>query len=29
MMHGSLHGVDSHGVRLLPHYVHAAFAADG
>jgi LDH2 family malate/lactate/ureidoglycolate dehydrogenase len=21
MMHGSLHGVDSHGVRLLPHYV--------
>lgn len=23
MMHGSLHGVDSHGVRLLPHYVKA------
>ena len=23
MMHGSLHGVDSHGVRLLPHYVAA------
>lgn len=23
MMHGSLHGVDSHGVRLLPHYVTA------
>ena len=23
MMHGSLHGVDSHGVRLLPHYVQA------
>lgn len=21
MMHGSVHGVDSHGVRLLPHYV--------
>lgn len=21
IMHGSLHGVDSHGVRLLPHYV--------
>lgn len=21
MLHGSLHGVDSHGVRLLPHYV--------
>jgi LDH2 family malate/lactate/ureidoglycolate dehydrogenase len=21
MMHASLHGVDSHGVRLLPHYV--------
>jgi LDH2 family malate/lactate/ureidoglycolate dehydrogenase len=21
MMHGSLHGVDSHGVRLLPYYV--------
>lgn len=21
MVHGSLHGVDSHGVRLLPHYV--------
>ena len=23
MMHGSLHGVDSHGVRLLPHYIRA------
>lgn len=23
MLHGSLHGVDSHGVRLLPHYVAA------
>lgn len=23
MMHGSLHGVDSHGVRLLAHYVRA------
>ena len=23
MIHGSLHGVDSHGVRLLPHYVTA------
>lgn len=23
MMHGSLHGVDSHGVRLLAHYVKA------
>ncbi len=21
IMHGSIHGVDSHGVRLLPHYV--------
>lgn len=21
MMHGSVHGVDSHGVRLLPHYI--------
>lgn len=21
MIHGSLHGVDSHGIRLLPHYV--------
>jgi len=23
IMHGSLHGVESHGVRLLPHYVKA------
>ncbi|MCU0907226.1 MAG: Ldh family oxidoreductase [Rhodobacteraceae bacterium] len=23
ILHGSLHGVDSHGVRLLPHYVTA------
>ena len=23
MMHGSIHGVDSHGVRLLPHYCTA------
>jgi LDH2 family malate/lactate/ureidoglycolate dehydrogenase len=23
MLHGSIHGVDSHGVRLLPHYVAA------
>jgi LDH2 family malate/lactate/ureidoglycolate dehydrogenase len=23
MLHGSRHGVDSHGVRLLPHYVRA------
>ncbi|MDX1780459.1 MAG: Ldh family oxidoreductase [Thalassovita sp.] len=23
MMHGSIHGVDSHGVRLLDHYVRA------
>lgn len=23
MMHGSIHGVDSHGVRLLPHYTKA------
>lgn len=22
MMHGSVHGVDSHGVRLLPHYAN-------
>ncbi|WP_439118077.1 hypothetical protein [Nereida ignava] len=20
MIHGSLHGIDSHGIRLLPHY---------
>lgn len=23
MMHGTRHGVDSHGIRLLPHYVEA------
>ena len=23
ILHGSLHGVDSHGVRLLPHYIKA------
>lgn len=23
MMHGTRHGVDSHGIRLLPHYVQA------
>lgn len=23
MMHGTTHGVDSHGIRLLPHYVQA------
>ena len=23
MLHGSLHGVDSHGIRLLPHYAQA------
>jgi LDH2 family malate/lactate/ureidoglycolate dehydrogenase len=23
MMHGTRHGVDSHGIRLLPHYVRA------
>ena len=23
MMHGSIHGIDSHGVRLLAHYVKA------
>lgn len=23
MMHGSVYGVDSHGVRLLPHYIRA------
>lgn len=23
MMHGSIHGVDSHGIRLLPHYLAA------
>ncbi|MGY9063716.1 MAG: Ldh family oxidoreductase, partial [Rhodospirillales bacterium] len=23
MMHGSIHGVDSHGIRLLAHYVKA------
>ena len=23
MMHGSIHGVDSHGVRLLGHYFRA------
>lgn len=23
MLHGSLHGIDSHGFRLLPHYVRA------
>ena len=23
MLHGSIHGVDSHGIRLLAHYVRA------